>query len=131
MKLPPQIQLFGTPDKTDAASESQHAMTFFAKLRREYPQYGAIATHIRNEGKRSMAQVQKQKAEGLTTGTADIIIPANPPFVCELKSRSPRATISSEQIEYLLNAQKLGAFACVAIGYEGAIEAFKECYGIA
>jgi hypothetical protein len=128
MKLPPEIKLFGTPDKTDAASESQHAMTFFAKLRREFPEYGAIATHIRNEGKRSMAQVQKQKAEGLTTGTADIIIPANPPFVCELKSRSPRATISKEQIEYLLNAQKLGAFACVAIGFEGAIEAFKKCY---
>jgi hypothetical protein len=128
MKLPPEIQLFGTPDKTDTASESQHAMTFFAKLRREYPQYGAIATHIRNEGKRSAMQIQKQKAEGLTTGTADIIIPANPPFVCELKSRSPRATISNEQIEYLLNAQKLGAFACVAIGYEGAIEAFKKCY---
>ena len=128
MKLPPEIKVFGVSDKSDTASESQHAMTFFSKLRREYPEYGAIATHIRNEGKRSMSQIQKQKAEGLTTGTADIIIPANPPFVCEMKSRSPRATISSEQIEYLLNAQKLGAFVCVAIGYQGAIEAFKKCY---
>jgi hypothetical protein len=106
MKLPPKIQLFGTPDKTDTASESQHAMTFFAKLRREFPEYGAIATHVRNEGKRSAMQVQKQKAEGLTTGAADIIICANPPFVCELKSRSPRAAISQEQIEYLYRLKK-------------------------
>jgi hypothetical protein len=131
MKIPTEIPVYGKADKFDAASESQHAMTFFAKLRREYPAYGAIATHIRNEGKRSMQQVQKQKAEGLTTGTADIIIPANPPFVCELKSRSPRATISNEQIDYLLQAQKMGAFVCVAIGFEGAIEAFRGCYGIA
>jgi hypothetical protein len=127
MKLPPNLPVFGTVDKTDTASESQHAITFFNKLRREYPDYGAIATHIRNEGKRTIQQAQKHKAEGMTTGTADIIIPCNPPFVCELKSRSPRATITPEQIEYLLNAQKLGAFVCVAIGYEGAMEAFKKC----
>jgi hypothetical protein len=128
MKIPNEIPVFGSSVKRDDTSESLHAMTFFAKLRREFPEYGAIATHIRNEGKRTNVQIQKQKAEGLTTGTSDIIIPANPPFVCELKSRSPRATISNEQIEYLLQAQKLGAFACVAIGYEGAIEAFKKCY---
>jgi hypothetical protein len=127
MKLPPNLPVFGTVDKTDTASESQHAITFFNKLRREYPAYGAIATHIRNEGKRTIQQAQKHKAEGMTTGTADIIIPCNPPFVCELKSRSPRATITQEQIDYLLQAQELGAFVCVAIGYEGAIEAFKKC----
>jgi hypothetical protein len=127
MKLPDNLPLFGTTDKNDNASESQHAITFFNKLRREYPEYGAIATHIRNEGKRTNSQVQKQKAEGMTTGTADIIIPCNPPFVCEMKSRNPRATISPEQIEYLLQAQKMGAFACVALGYEGAFEAFLEC----
>jgi hypothetical protein len=127
MKLPPNLPLFGTTDKTDTASESQHAITFFNRLRREYPQYGAIATHIRNEGKRTIQQAQKHKAEGMTTGTADIIIPCNPPFVCELKSRSPRATITKEQIDYLLQAQELGAFACVALGYEGAMEAFKKC----
>jgi hypothetical protein len=127
MKLQPNLPLFGTTDKTDTASESQHAITFFNKLRREYPQYGAIATHIRNEGKRTIQQAQKHKAEGMTTGTADIIIPCNPPFVCELKSRSPRATITQEQIDYLLQAQELGAFACVALGYEGAMEAFKKC----
>jgi hypothetical protein len=127
MKLPPNLPVFGTVDKTDTASESQHAITFFNKLRREYPDYGAIATHIRNEGKRTIQHAQKHKAEGMTTGTADIIIPCNPPFVCELKSRSPRATITQEQIDYLLQAQELGAFVCVAIGYDGAMEAFRKC----
>lgn len=127
MKLPANLPLFGTTDKNDTASESQHAITFFNKLRREYPEYGAIATHIRNEGKRTNAQVQKQKAEGMTTGAADIIIPCNPPFVCELKSRSPRAKITQEQIDYLLQAHELGAFACVALGYEAAFEAFLQC----
>lgn len=127
MKLPANLTLFGTVDKNDTASESQHAITFFNKLRREYPQYGTIATHIRNEGKRTSSQVQKQKAEGMTTGAADIIIPCNPPFVCELKSRSPRAKITPEQIAYLLQAQELGAFVCVALGYEAAFEAFLKC----
>lgn len=126
MKLPDNIPVYGTTDKNDTATESQHAITFFAKLRREYPEYGTIATHIRNEGKRSNQQAMRQKAEGMTKGAADIIIPCNPPFVCEMKSRSPRATIAPEQIEYLNNAQKLGAFVCVGLGYQGAFDAFLD-----
>ena len=127
MKLPTNIQVFGKPEALDTASESTHAITFFNKLRREYPAYGAIATHIRNEGKRTQQQAMRQKAEGMTKGAADIIIPCCPPFICEMKSRNPNAKVSPEQIEYLTNAQALGAFVCIAIGYQGAFDAF-ECF---
>ena len=127
MKIPKEIKVYGSTNSGVVPSESIEMITFFNKLRREHPEYAAIAFHCRNEGKRTLQQTQKQKAEGLTVGVPDIIIPCNPPFVCELKSRSPRATITQEQIDYLLQAQELGAFVCVALGYEGAMEAFKKC----
>lgn len=101
-------------------------MTFFAKIRREYPDsYGRIATHIRNEGKRSFHQVAKQKAEGMTKGAPDIIVPGNPAFVCELKRQDhTKSSWQDGQQEYLLAAQEAGAFACVALGYLAAFEAF-------
>jgi hypothetical protein len=34
--------------------------------------------------------------------------------------------IDQDQIDYLVIAQRLGAFSCVALGYLGAIEAFNE-----
>jgi hypothetical protein len=43
-----------------------------------------------------------------------------------MKSQSSSAKISQEQIEFLLAAQRLGAFSCVALGHAGAIEAFNE-----
>jgi len=128
MKFHPEIPVYGDIKfRGVCPSESAEAVTFFAKLRREYPDsYGVIATHIRNEGKRTYHQVAKQKAEGMTTGASDILIPASPAFVCELKRRDHTKSKWQEgQQEYLLEANKHGAFACVALGYVGAYEAFN------
>ena len=64
--------------------------------------------------------------EGLVKGCSDIIIPGNPSFVCEMKSRSPKAKISDEQIKYLPAAQNNGSFVCIALGCDAAWEAFNE-----
>ena len=69
-------------------------------------------------------QVIREKVEGMATGACDIIIVGNPAFCCEMKSQSPSARISPEQISYLLAAQDAGAFVCIALGYTGAIQAF-------
>lgn len=119
------IIVFGVPDKTCRNSESLEMVTFFNKLRRDYPEIGAIAIHVRNEGKRTYGQSLLQKAEGMVPGAPDIIIPGGISFLCEMKSKSPSASISLLQIEYLKKARNQGAFVCVALGADAAIDAVK------
>jgi hypothetical protein len=126
MKMPAGIIVFGDQDYRGVCPpESAEQITFFARLRREYPQtWGALAIHPRNEGKRHHAQTMKQKSEGMTAGSSDIVIPARIAFVCELKRRDhTKSAWQKEQVQYLLAAKEAGAFACVALGYEAAWDA--------
>jgi len=111
----------------DCPTESAEQMTFFNKLRREYPDtYGALAVHTRNEGKRNIRQADRHKAEGMTPGAADIIIPGEHTFVCELKRMDhTKCKWQPGQQEYLIAADKADCFACVALGWEAAWEAFR------
>ena len=64
---------------------------------------------------------------GLNVGSADIIIPASPAFVCELKRKDhTQSKFQAGQVEYLENCQAMGAFVCVALGYEAAIQAVDD-----
>ena len=109
--------------------EEIEQVTFFNRLRREYPAtYGLIALHPRNEQQLKGSQHRTmiaQKAEGMTLGAADIIIPGAPTFVCEMKRQDH--TLSAwkpGQKEYLAAAMNAGAFACIALGHEAAWDAF-------
>ena len=127
MKFHSDIPVFGNKEfRGECPSEAAEAVTFFAKLRREYPDsYGKIATHIRNEGLRTFYQATKQKSEGMVKGAPDIIIPASVAFVCELKRQDhTKSKWQDGQQEYLLEANKHGAFVCIGLGYVGAYEAF-------
>ena len=127
MKFHPDIQVFGDVKfRGDCPSETLEAITFFAKIRKEYPEtFGKIATHIRNEGKRSHQQTSMQKAEGMTTGASDILIPGSPSFCCELKRQDhTKSKWQDGQQKHLLEAQKQGSFVCVALGYKAAYDAF-------
>jgi hypothetical protein len=107
-------------------SETVEQITFFNRIRK-IPTYGVIAVHPRNEGKRHYKQVSKEKAEGMTKGASDIIIPGNPSFVCELKRRDrTQSSWQDGQKEYLEAAKRAGAFACVALGADAAMEALEE-----
>lgn len=112
----------------DCPTEAAEQVTFFARLRREYPDtWGRLAIHPRNEGRRSWQQTVRHKAEGMTPGASDIIIPGSPSFVCELKRRDPtRSRWEDGQLEYLEAAQHGGAFVCVALGVDAAWAAFME-----
>ena len=120
------IRYYGEKLPGNQPSESAEMKTFFNIVRRDYPEIGAVAVHIRNEGQRNIRQTQAQKAEGMVKGAADIMIPGAPAFVCEMKSQSKSARVSPEQIAYLEAASHLGAFVCVAYGHEAAIEAMRE-----
>lgn len=108
--------------------EGAEQITFFSKLRKEWPQYGELAIHPKNEGKRTgkdFMQLDRDKALGLVAGASDIIIPLG--FACEMKRRDhTQSTWQKGQVEYLKGVYDMGGFACVALGWEAAWEAFNE-----
>lgn len=136
MKFPDWLPVYGDLKyRGDSPMESVEQITFFAKLRRLYPDtYGLTAIHPRNEGKRHHGQTLKQKLEGMSPGASDIVIPGSPSFVCELKRQNHvKSTWQKGQIDYLAACRKQGAFVCVALGHDAAWEAFEEWqkkYGI-
>ena len=129
MKIPDWLPSFGdTNYRGECPPESAEQITFFNKLRREYPEtYGKIAIHPRNEGKRTHRQTTRQKAEGMTAGASDIIIPSRQSFVCELKRKDhTKSKWQDGQIDYLEAAKNEGSFVCVAFGWEAAWEALQQ-----
>jgi len=132
MKFPEWLPTYGdTAFRGKCPLESLEQVSVFNRLRREYPDdWGVLAFHPRNEQLLSggqFAAMVKHKAEGMTPGVVDLIIPARVPLVMEIKRRDH--TLSKwqpGQIPYLEAAKKAGAFACVALGALGAWEAFEE-----
>lgn len=129
MKFPHEIKVYGDISyRGECPSESLEQVTFFNRLRREYPDtWGKIALHPRNEGQRNFRQVAHQKAEGMVSGASDVIICGSPTFVCEIKRRDhTKSTWQPDQIEFLLQARAAGSFVCVALGADAASEAFRD-----
>ena len=129
MNLPDDIPVFGNRSfRGKCPTENMEQVTFFNRIRKKYPDtWGKIAFHPRNEGKRTHMQAAHQTAEGMTSGTVDIVIPGRRTFVCELKRRDHTQSVwQRDQEEYLRVARKMGAFACVALGVEAAEEAFAK-----
>lgn len=131
MKFPASIPVYGdTAFRGQCPPEHVEQASFFAKLRREYPNsYGRIALHPRNEGLLIDGQFQaviKHQLEGMAKGASDIVIPGARTFICELKRQNH--TLSkwqAGQIEYLEAAADAGAFVCVALGAAAAWGAFE------
>lgn len=130
MKFESWLPVYGDQSyRGDCPTESNEQVTLFARMRKRWPDtIGRVAIHPRNEGKRTPGQVWHQKAEGMTDGASDVIIPGCPALVLELKRRDhTSSTWQKGQIEYLKAAHDMGAFVCVALGADAAIEAI-ECY---
>lgn len=125
MNLPENIPIYGdTSYRGTCPTEQMEHITFFAQLRARYPHLGAIALHPANEGKRHLHRYRHDVLMGLSVGAADIVIPGAPTFVCELKRRDhTKSKLSAEQVQWLETAASSGAFACVALGWEAAMEA--------
>lgn len=132
MKIPANIPIYGnTSYRGKCPKESVEQVTFISWVRREYPDsYGVTIFHAKNEGKLINGQFQsvaKDRAMGMAIGCADIHCPGNRSLCIEIKKKDhTKSSISDEQIKYLVTAQSLGAFCCIALGHEAAIEAFKE-----
>lgn len=125
------VLTFGdTNFRGNCPKEEIEQVTFFNRLRREYPDtLGMIALHPRNEGLKErghISSVTKHKAEGMTAGASDVIIPARVSFVCEIKRRDHTLSKWQDgQQPYLITARKMGAFSCVALGCDAAWQALQ------
>ena len=116
-----------TSYRGDCPSETAEMIGFFSWLRSHHPKLAAVAVHVRNEGQRSKRQGYQHKQEGMNTGASDIVIPVNLPICIEMKRRDhTKSAISDEQLDYLVAAQDAGAFAVVALGCKGAMEAIQS-----
>ena len=129
MKFPSDILVYGDMRfRGECPSETLEQVTFFSRLRTWYSEsYGLIALHPRNEGQRTWSKAAFERAEGMTKGASDVIIPGDPAFVCEIKRRDhTKSKWQDGQQEYLNAAQKAGAFVCIALGADAAIDAFAD-----
>lgn len=132
LDLPKGVRLFGDPAfRGKCPVESAEQITFFQRIRATHPDdWGALALHPRNEQQLRGGQhraLARHKAEGMTPGASDIIIPGPVTFVCELKRRDhTKSAWQPGQLEYLEAAARAGAFACVALGADAAGGAFDE-----
>jgi hypothetical protein len=134
--LPVGVRVFGDVTfRGKCPLEELEQVTFFARLRKGYPDsWGRLGLHPRNEGLKIGAHIRsvaKHRAEGMTPGASDIVIPGRVSFVCELKRRDhTQCAWQDGQREYLIAAANAGAFACVALGCDAAWEALETWLGL-
>lgn len=132
MKFPDWLRVYGDANyRGDCPQESAEQITFFGQLRYNYPDtLGVLALHPKNEEKRKgrqFRQLERDKAMGLSPGASDIVIPGCPAFVCEMKRQDhTKSKWQPGQLEYLEAAHKAGAFVCVALGWNAAIQAVED-----
>lgn len=101
--------------------EGAEQKTLVNWFRKCYPSLACLLMHVKNEGKRTNRQLAADKANGMTSGTSDIIILTTPAIAIELKRKDrTQSTITDDQVEFLRTARALGAHACVALGWESA-----------
>lgn len=131
-ELNPLIKVYGNTNfRGDCPNEDAELITFFNELNRLHPQLATIAIHPDNEGLvlgSGHHHHIKQKAKGaIKKGASDIIIVGNPTFVCEMKRQDhTKSRWQDGQLEFLEYSLKNGAFVCIALGYESALEAVKD-----
>lgn len=132
MKFQNWLSVYGSLEfRGECPKEGMEQATFFNRLRTRWPDtLGVIALHPKNEGVRSGKDFQalsKDKALGMAVGASDVIIPGLPAFVCEIKRQDhTKSSWQPRQQEYLLAAKNNGAFVCVALGADAAIQAVEE-----
>ena len=127
MKTPAWLPKFGDlPKSTSNPAEDYVLSSLISRIRNDYPStYGLVAFHVKNESKRTTGQIRADKAKGLTKGVSDLIVIGNPTLCMEIK-KDNSCRFEDWQLEFLQQAQKQGAFVCLAVGYQGAKDAFKH-----
>lgn len=113
----------------ECPKEDAELMTFFSNARNYHPQKAMLSKvlfHVENEGKRTDGKRSKAKG-GLVKGVSDICAIGSPMLLIEMKRKDhTKSVYQSGQEELLKIAHQAGCFACIALGYEGALQAVDE-----
>lgn len=128
MRFNKDIPVFGDVTfRGDCPKEDIEQIDFYSWLKEHHPIYHMLMIHPKSEGKRNVRQVNyESRTGGIPTGASDLIIPGSPCFVVELKRRDhTKSNWQPQQQPYLLAAKEAGCFIGVALGFEGAKEAFN------
>jgi len=119
--------------KTKSPLEHIEQINLVAHCRQRWPKEFNLMLHPVNESDIKVQYRVKLNKCGLLPGASDwlILYPSNgkPYMVLELKrSRKRDSSVSQDQIDFLLNAEYVGAFACVAYGYKAALNAIEKYF---
>ena len=129
LKLPDWLKVYGdTTYRGKCAVESAEQVTLFSQIRKHHPHLSGIVFHPRMEGERTKGQADWQKADGsIVKGMVDVIGIGHPMLVMEIKRKNHLLSVwQPGQIDVLQAAQKRGAFTCLALGWEAALQALKD-----
>ena len=126
MKINKMIPVYGCQNyRGESAKEDTIVQTIVNQVRKKYPHI--LFTHIKNEGKRTKAQMDFDKSMGLLGGVSDLVFFGSPPLMMEVKRQNMMLSKwQPNQQEFLLEAQKQGCKVCVALGWEAAMEAIED-----
>tara|TARA_R110000772_G_scaffold123063_5_gene229282 strand:- start:7569 stop:7997 length:429 start_codon:yes stop_codon:yes gene_type:complete len=117
--------------KVKSPLEHIEQINLVAHCRRRWPKEFNLMLHVPNESNVPVQYRNKLSKCGLLPGASDWLIlwPSNgkPYMVLELKrSRKRDSSVSKDQVDFLSNAEYVGAFACVAYGYKAALKSIEE-----
>ena len=129
MKIPPFLKVYGDINyRGPSAVESAEQITAFSQMRKRHPHLSNMVFHPRIEGERTKGQADWQKADGsIVKGMVDVIGIGHPMLVMEIKRKNHLLSAwQPGQIDVLQAAHKRGAFTCLALGYEAALQAIQD-----
>ena len=131
MKMHPLIKVHGDMAYRDpkAPKEDSESITLVNQVKKRYPHL--LFMHIKNEGKKTKAQADFDKAMGMLAGASDFVFLGTPPLLLEMKRKdNTLSTWQPNQQMFLLKAQEQGCMVRVALGWEAAMEAVEDWMGI-
>jgi hypothetical protein len=119
--------------KTKSPLEHIEQINLVSHCQHKYPKEFNLMMHPVNEANIPVQYRAKLNKCGLLKGASDwlVLYPSNgkPYLVIELKrSRKRDSSVSQEQIDFLLNAEYVGAASCIAYGYKAALQVMKEYF---
>lgn len=129
MKIPDFLRVYGDINyRGPCPVESADQVTVFGQIRKRHPHLVNMVFHPRMEGERTKGQADWQKADGsIVKGMVDVIGIGHPMLVMEIKRKNHLLSVwQPGQIDVLQAAYKRGAFTCLALGFEAALQAIQD-----
>lgn len=131
MNIDPRVRIFGDLNYRNkkCPQEATEQQTVINQVRIHYP--FLVYTSIKNEDKRTSAQMKLEQSMGFRAGVSDLVFFGNPTLCIEMKRQDhTMSKWQPEQQPFLIEAQAQGAMTCVCFGWQAAMQAIEEWLSI-